>query len=1442
MDPPTRPAEVSRARVSFNDSPQHSPPPPSVDGIQDESAERDGYFSADDSGSDRWEEGTASPPARRRASLAIRIPPNQMKTELAFAAMQYLPMPVMVLSSTKNVIMANEAMGRLLGIDPEYEHETSETDLLGQLDGREEKSATETLYGATMAELGVDLLQNGNAVFVAWEDFLETLVDDASRAQSRGTNLNTHHERRLDHDSTPTGTRGRSTSTSTSRSNKFSDQRGSRTEVHDSVMDVVFSTHRDPKTGLPLASRTEMSDHVQARMIVSVWATEDSQYFTLTFTAAQSDSSSSASTSTKTTSRTVSRTATSYSNSTHSSASSRSGARRSAVQSPPAASYTASPTTMPRMDFPPRGPPGKSSVAAPSMFSKTTKLKEALLNSMSIPAYAMWKDESFGIPNIAAVKLLYPWIEDGKFDSSEQARDFLSHYVLYRPDFSEEIPLAEFPIMRLMKEQQGFEGYRVGMYSVKDGSQVLYDTSGEPLLDEKGEFIGGLVLFHDVTTFTRTIDQQQQVNERQFENICNMIPQMIWTTTPEGAHNYYSDRWYSYTGLSVEESAGEGWLNAFDDDDLQVAEPKWRHSLATGDEYRTEYRCKSASGEWRWMLGSATPMKDENGEILQWFGTCTDIHEQVIAREEAKQTRAQLERVMEHGEVTLWSVDRDFTVTFSEGRSMHSASDRETLPSNDRSQVVSLNMWNVLASQGRASERSNFEGPMREILAGRSTSETIESQIATNKRWYRTRLYPLLRQERFGGIEGEAFVDGVVGVSMDVTEVRKAAEEVAQRDRENAHLLAQSVAAKEASKMKSQFLANMSHEIRTPIAGVIGMSELLLDDDSGELSKEQRECAENIQRSANGLLTVINDILDFSKVESGRLDIEEVQFDLSVVIRDVNKMLSFAAERKGLKYVDDIQQLKSWKVMGDPGRLRQVITNLLTNAIKFTTEGSVTMKVKTLKETDDMVQLQFEVQDTGIGIEEEVRQKLFKPFSQADSSTARRFGGTGLGLTISKNLVELMRGTISLESTLGVGTTATFSIPFHKAPYQSDNSPLVDLNLTTIPDRLQSDLSVSRHGSEHNSGPPTPTLPRSNSNNQTHQRQPSNVVIPKTSAPWSNTSAEDQELSDEDRNATEVLVVEDNPINQQIALKTIKKLGFPVRAVWNGKEALDYLASPSSSQPRPDIILMDVQMPIMDGYKATYTIRNSPLFASSPLLQSTPIVAMTASAIQGDREKCQAAGMDDYLAKPVKKPHLEKMLVRWAIEGRKKRAEIAANPRGKALAVRPPIDRARSSFASDERSVGSLQTPQEQIEGQLERMEYAHRAAFEQSAESEGDRGLRQLRAEEQAIALRDHELIEAGEDPKTKVGRNVGEDDERLESEGKGEALTTENMHKFARDARVSKLLHGAADGDGDASSSLANNAAETETVSVAPASAAPPPVLVGSAAGKRASVVERR
>ncbi len=464
-------------------------------------------------------------------------------------------------------------------------------------------------------------------------------------------------------------------------------------------------------------------------------------------------------------------------------------------------------------------------------------------------------------------------------------------------------------------------------------------------------------------------------------------------------HDWFSKRWYEFTGLTAEQSLGEGWQLPFHPVDVRVSKKRWEHSLATGDEYSTEYRCRRHDGEWRWMLGRALPFKDlKTGKITKWFGTCTDIHDLVEARQAAKQTREKLLNVIDHAKVTVWSVDRERKITFLEGKLMWDPGEHDVVPD-----VLGQNVYEVFARHEGSIDLPLYKKPIEKLFHGEAKEQVSEHHIDGNGRWFRTRFVPILSKKGNGGEGDESFVDGVVGVSMDITNVKKTEADLHSQEEENTRLLSNEAAAKEASRLKSQFLANMSHEIRTPIAGVIGMSELLADTD---LDPEQRECAENIQRSANGLLTVINDILDLSKVESGRLDIEEVQFSLSVVISDVSKMLSFAAERKELAFISDIQIGLDHDliVMGDPGRVRQILTNLLTNSIKFTSEGYVKLAVMVQKETAEMIEVKFIVEDTGIGIEEDVRRRLFKPFSQADSSTARRFGGTGLGLTICKNV------------------------------------------------------------------------------------------------------------------------------------------------------------------------------------------------------------------------------------------------------------------------------------------------------------------------------------------------------------------------------------------------------------------------------------------------------
>ncbi|KAL1311732.1 hypothetical protein AAFC00_001827 [Neodothiora populina] len=1326
---------------------------------------------------------------------------------MALAALQYLPMPLLVLSSEKAIVLANEAMGRLLGVDLQMPYlDTGSSHAAASTARRNSQdflTATDIFRGVTMASLGVDLLQNASPVWIPWDNFLESVKEDAMSAFEADQTASDGG------DVTPTAD-DHSGARSPPRSIPLTRANLARTTVHDVAVDVVFSTNRHPHTGLPKFTKSEsnksgsekdIASHIQSTVIISVWTIDDSQFYTLTFTSA-TDTRSSVS---RTSHRNVARTQTTHHATSYGSGSSSSSSSRRAHHSNKG-SASASPSVNPPPSLP-NGPPVLTATAAtePSLFSKSNRLKDALLNSLNDPAFAMWKDESFGIPNRAAIRLILP-DEEEAFHSVQDQRDFLARYILWKGDFSSQLEMEEYPIMHLMSRRMAFKNRRVGMYHPKTGAQMLFDVDGEPILDDDtGEFLGGFVIFHDVTVYANTIIAQQVQNERQFESITNMIPQMIWTTTPEGQHDYYSQRWYEYTGLTVEQSLGQGWRNPFHPDDMKLTAQRyerWHHSLKTGEEYRTEYRCLSKDGEWRWMLGGALPMRDDEGTIVKWFGTCTDIHEQVLAREIAKQTRSQLLRVVEMAKITLWTVDQQHRLSMLEGSLLGKRSpDR-----NDdevRAELIGRDIYDLLKDHQLPDGR-DYEYYIEGILSGTLKDETVEIHQDDTNRWFRTRFIPLHRQERNGGVEGNLFVDGVVAVSMEVTELRKREEQLRERDRENGRLLAQSEAAKEASKMKSQFLANMSHEIRTPIAGVIGMAELLLDDSEQPLSVDQRECAENLQRSANGLLTVINDILDFSKVESGRLDIEEVQFDLNVVVRDVNKMLSFAAERKGLTYLDETHELERLKVMGDPGRLRQILTNLLTNSIKFTSEGSVQMGVKIREETTDTVTVEFMIQDTGIGIEEEVRKRLFQPFSQADSSTARRFGGTGLGLTICKNLVELMHGEISLLSSLGVGTRATFWIPFNKAPYNSGDSALIDMG--PIPDRLQSDLSVSDY-----SASPRPNSPGRLGYTQTpsESRYGSSPNLEKVN-----------ELSAEERHKTHVLVVEDNPINQQIALKTIKKLGFSVNAVWNGQEALDYLVKPeSSTHPKPDVILMDVQMPIMDGYKATHTIRHLAPYASNREIQNTPIVAMTASAIQGDREKCESAGMNDYLAKPVKGKILDKMLVKWA---NTRRRGLISTASGKGTQTAQPAF--SQQVKAPALTAGKPASP-EKLQSRLSQLDFANNSALARSNETPDSQAMQHLHNVEKAIQLRDEQLIACAADPKDLVSWTADDDEHNPQSSD--QKLTRENVERLTVDEHDEAPIQGhRVDED---TSSLAATMGESGTIRPHSADIAPGKHLFG-------------
>ena len=402
------------------------------------------------------------------------------------------------------------------------------------------------------------------------------------------------------------------------------------------------------------------------------------------------------------------------------------------------------------------------------------------------------------------------------------------------------------------------------------------------------------------------------------------------------------------------------------------------------------------------------------------------------------------------------------------------------------------------------------------------------------------------------------------------------------------HAMEQVRLKEEAAKVKSMFLANVSHELRTPLNGVIGMSELLK---ASKLTKEQEGYADSVRVCADTLLSVINDILDFSKLEAGKMQMFNVQLSLNETISEVVRALSYTNLERGLQTIEQLELNPKMLVMGDPVRLHQVFMNLLSNAYKFTAKGKVTVRATLEHEDDQMIQVKCSVTDTGIGISEEQRRKLFLPFSQADGSTARNYGGTGLGLSICKAIVEIMKGTIWLESEVGVGTTVAFIMPFQKV------------------------------------GKSVPPQVNGNGN-----RAADPMAMFTTPTQAADAQATHNSVAGIPRDQLRVCIAEDNPINQKIAISFVQKLGFKCAAFNDGQQAVDALAKASTEGDPFHLVLMDVQMPVLDGYNATREIRKHP----DPVVNGVLVIAMTASAIRGDKEKCLEAGMNNYLAKPVR--------------------------------------------------------------------------------------------------------------------------------------------------------------------------------------------------------------
>src|SRR5256885_1754613 len=589
-----------------------------------------------------------------------------------------------------------------------------------------------------------------------------------------------------------------------------------------------------------------------------------------------------------------------------------------------------------------------------------------------------------------------------------------------------------------------------------------------------------------------------------------------------------------------------------------------------------EYRYLANDNTWRWARQSGIAERGPDGHAIRLVGATSDItdvkqreRDLAAARAEIESTREIMRTVLENMNDGIALVDKDFRWRFGNdqfSKFLH-VPPEITRPGTS--------CYDVIRYQA---ERGDF-GPTDDI------EKVIQSRAAVMRTPGGSRYERQTRSGRYIEFTHRPLSDGtLLGVFRDITELKRRESE--QADARDAAEMALAEAEREraeaeaANQAKSTFLATMSHEIRTPMNGVLGMMEVL---DRQGLSASQQRTVATMRDSAQALLRIIDDVLDFSKIEAGRLELEAAPFSLSGLIDGVLSTFQAQGNAKGLMLTGSVEPGSDDTLIGDATRVRQILFNLLGNALKFTERGGVTVRASTAPLGGGRTRVTLAVEDTGIGIEEEQRRRLFQPFAQADSSTTRRFGGTGLGLSIVRRLAHLMDGDISAESNPGAGSTFFVRLTFDAAPK----------------DALF--VATQRSGATHAGR---------------------TLTMPRTGEP------------------PVVLVVDDHPVNQEVLVRQLELLGVEADTAVDGVEALEVW----NSKPYA-AVLADIHMPRMDGYELTRRLRA--IEAERHSSSHTPVVAVTANAMKGEEERCLAAGMDAYLVKPVNIDWLRATLERW---------------------------------------------------------------------------------------------------------------------------------------------------------------------------------------------------
>ena len=645
-----------------------------------------------------------------------------------------------------------------------------------------------------------------------------------------------------------------------------------------------------------------------------------------------------------------------------------------------------------------------------------------------------------------------------------------------------------------------------------------FRINAAPLL--LGETKHAIVVIDDITEY-RKLEENLIKSRDYYLTLFENFPAMIWRADCRKKCNYFNKSWFDFTGRTMEQETGDGWAEGVHSEDIELSYKVYSEAFASRELLEMEYRLRNKDGQYRWILDIGRPFYDIDSKFSGYIGVCFDITERKIAEEGLRRYRLLSQNA---NDIILFADINGYVIEANDAAIRAYGYEKEELFSKSIFYLVNPDPRSPVGAQPY---QANARGIYYEATAYRKDGSTFTAEVSMQ-----------------GSEIGSSKV--LMAILRDVTERKRINEELKQAKE----------SAEAANHAKSEFLANMSHEIRTPLNGMIGMIDLTL---LTGLSEEQKDNLGTAKECTSTLLNLINDILDFSKIEAGKLTIEYVDFNIRDLLEQTIRPHIVRAEGKGLflQYTFDSEIPEV--VNGDPYRLKQIVNNLVGNAVKFTESGVVSFSITSISKNDEQTELEFRISDTGIGIAVEDIDRLFNSFSQVDSSHTRKYGGTGLGLAISKQLVEMMGGSIWVKSIKGNGSTFYFTVKLRNGNIPADAlKPVASIRKAQHPLRI--------------------------------------------------------------------LLVEDDKINQLVITRMIQETGYKVITANNGIEALQILCDENI-----DVILMDIQMPEMDGIETTKRIRKGEEITGSHI----PIIALTAYALQGDREKFLSVGMDGYIAKPI---------------------------------------------------------------------------------------------------------------------------------------------------------------------------------------------------------------